>query len=96
MKKLVALAVAACISLALFANASYYGAKATPGKALVEKSCVGCHKNEVYTAATRKIASLSALREQIEACANAAKAGWTDAEKAEVVEYLNMEFYKFK
>ena len=67
-------------------------ADADPGKALVEQKCTGCHKDEVYG---RQIKSLAALQTQVDRCAVAANTDWSPAQKADVVKYLNKEFYKF-
>lgn len=63
------------------------------GKVLVAQKCTGCHISEVYG---RKLKSLEALQTQVEACSGAASTGWSPEQKADVVDYLNMEFYKFK
>lgn len=68
-------------------------ADAELGKALVEQKCTSCHKNEVYG---REIKSLAALQTQVDRCAVAAKTDWSPTQKADVVNYLNKEFYKFK
>ncbi|MBE0618020.1 MAG: cytochrome c [Proteobacteria bacterium] len=82
---------------AIFAlTGAVFAAETLPGKKLVEEKCMGCHKTEKYTAANRKVTSLDALQKQVAACAAGAKLEWTDAQKAEVVTYLNQEFYKFK
>ncbi len=87
---------AAGAMFALVLAGAAFAAEGLPGKKLVEEKCMGCHKTETYTAADRKVTSLEALKKQVAACAAGAKLAWTDAQKAEVVTYLNQEFYKFK
>lgn len=97
MRKSITLLAAAGIILALGAQAqAAEAANPLPGKALVVAKCEGCHKSEVYTATTRKVATLDGLKKQVAACSDAAKTGWTEVQKEEVVTYLNTEFYKFK
>lgn len=89
----VSLAVGAALAAAASAGLA---ADAPAGKKLVEASCTGCHRTEPYTAADRKVNSLEGLKKQVAACAEAAGTGWTDAQKADVVAYLNREFYHFR
>lgn len=68
-------------------------ADADMGKVLVEQKCTDCHGNSVYG---NKIKSLEVLQTKVDACAAAAKTGWSLAQKEDVVAYLNKEYYKFK
>lgn len=65
-----------------------------PGKALVDANCGNCHNAALYTEA-RKVTNLDDLKKHVASCADGAKMGWTDAQKAEAAVYLNTEFYKF-
>jgi cytochrome c553 len=96
MKMSAALTIAAGVALTFGVQAWSADAAPMPGKALVEAKCTGCHKSEVYTSQTRKVVTLDGLKKQVAACSDAAKTGWTEAQKDEVVSYLNTEFYKFK
>jgi len=66
------------------------------GKALEEQSCSKCHDHSVYTRPDRRINSLAALTQQVSRCKKPAGAEWDKDETADVVEYLNKEFYRFK
>ncbi len=69
---------------------------AAQGKTLHEKSCMKCHDNRQYTRPNRIIHTFEDLRARVEFCDNAAKAGFSADELDDVVEYLNVNFYKFK
>lgn len=79
-----------------FAAGPSRAADAKAGKALHDAKCVRCHGTEVYTSAGRKLKTLDALGAQVARCADAADAGWSRAQVADVAEYLNGAFYKFK
>jgi hypothetical protein len=83
----------------LFSNALASQA-ATPdnaeGKKLHDARCLSCHNASVYTRKDRQIKSLSALREQLSACAHAGQVTLNDEEQVRIVNYLNEQFYKFK
>ncbi|TNF33012.1 MAG: hypothetical protein EP315_08910 [Gammaproteobacteria bacterium] len=65
-------------------------------QALHDDKCVSCHDTNVYTRENRRVQSLQELSGQVEFCMKgAAKADWSKAETASVVEYLNQKFYKF-
>jgi mono/diheme cytochrome c family protein len=66
------------------------------GKALVKKNCTGCHGSEVYSRPDRRIDSMDSLRKQVEVCSKNAHTDWNDAQKADVIAYLNEAFYHFK
>ncbi len=66
------------------------------GKALEEQSCTKCHDNSVYSRPDRRIKSLAALQQRVNMCKKQAGAEWDKEETADVVEYLNTEFYRFK
>jgi cytochrome c553 len=91
-----ALPIAASVALTFGVQAWSADAVPLPGKALVEAKCTGCHQSEVYTSKTRKVVNLDGLKKQVAACSDAAKTGWTEVQKDEVVAFLNTEFYKFK
>lgn len=80
---------------ALWVWSAIAGAQGIDAKALHDAQCMSCHGTEVYTRQDRRVQSLEALRNQIQRCTMATRAGWSDAEKAAVVDYLNREFYRF-
>jgi mono/diheme cytochrome c family protein len=72
------------------------------GKALHDSACIQCHAalmngdaNQMYQRLDKKVMSLGALVKRVDACATAADASWNKAQKAEVVDYLNQQFYSF-
>ena len=77
---------------------SAFSASATDvdhGKALHEGKCSGCHGTRMYTRPNRKIHNLQELQARVEFCNNAAKAGFSPQDQADVIQYLNRDFYKF-
>lgn len=79
------------ISLTLVAGA----ASAQDAAALVQRDCMSCHGNEVYTRSNRMVSSLDGLRHQIARCHQATGKNWSQADVDAVVAYLNKNFYKF-
>jgi cytochrome c5 len=77
---------------AMLASAAAWAAD---GKALVDRYCVGCHADEVYTRPDRKIRSAETLRLQVLRCNAMTKSGLTDEDVAAITDYLNKSFYKF-
>ena len=68
----------------------------TLGKTLHEKNCMKCHDNRQYTRPNRIIHTFEDLRARVEFCDTAANAGFSADDLDDVVEYLNVTFYKFK
>jgi len=66
------------------------------GKALVDKKCMGCHDNRQYTRPNRIIHTYEDLRGRVEFCDSASNANFSFDDLDDVVEYLNVNFYKFK
>jgi len=77
---------------AMLASAAAWAAD---GKALVDRYCVGCHADEVYTRPDRKIRSPETLRLQVLRCNAMTKSGLTDEDVAAITDYLNKSFYRF-
>ena len=65
------------------------------GKQLHDQACNGCHNQEVYTRADRKMHSYEDLVQQMHDCAAAGKMQWSEAQKQDVIFYLNDTFYHF-
>ena len=66
------------------------------GKQLHQENCTKCHDSSVYTRKGRRVHSLDALKEQLEACGHAANKKFSSAQKQDLVKYLNDQFYRFK
>ncbi len=73
------------------------------GQALHDAHCQSCHASlnegkpsQIYTRADRRVTSLSGLKSQVNRCKASVGVAWFDDEVADVVEYLNSNFYKLK
>lgn len=66
------------------------------GKKLHEAKCMGCHDNRQYTRPNRIIHTFEDLHARVEFCDSAANANFSLNDLDDVVEYLNVNFYKFK
>ena len=71
-------------------------ADSAAGKKLYDAHCSGCHNSSVHTRADRKITSLGALDQQLMGCSKGAHVELSDVDRANVEQYLNEQFYKFK
>ncbi len=92
------------LALALLSPVTSSAADAKNGKTLHDASCLTqCHAsrangdaNKFYSRENRK-KTLEALRAQVSACnSNVLNSKWFPDDEADVVEYLNQEFYHFK
>lgn len=73
------------------------------GQQLHDSQCVACHASRfsdngaaIYTRANRRVGSLDALQRQVDRCKNNLQITWFDDDVADVVAYLNRNFYKFE
>ena len=84
----------------VFSLTSVWAGERTPdvthGKALHDKKCMSCHDNRQYTRSGRIIHTFEDLRARVEFCDSAANAGFSSDDLGDVVEYLNVNFYKFR
>ena len=76
---------------------------AANGKYLHDESCIACHTSltngqpsSIYTRSDRKFNTLKGLNKQVKRCQNSVGANWFDDQIADVVEYLNTNYYKVK
>jgi cytochrome c2 len=97
-----ALAISAIIAGLSLASASQ-AADWQRGEQLHNSQCVTCHAarygnngTEIYTRADRRIQSLEGLQRQVNLCKNNLQIIWFDEDVADVVDYLNRNFYKFE
>jgi len=72
------------------------GADTAAGKKLYDTNCVQCHNASVHTRPDHKIKSLAALDKQLTGCSAGAHVNLSDADRANVEQYLNEQFYKFR
>lgn len=70
-------------------------ALAENAKTLVQRDCMSCHGDEVYTRSNRMVNSLDGLRHQIGRCHQATGNNWSRDQIESVVQYLNRNYYKF-
>ena len=101
-------AMALLVSLAAsdtFAQAQpapFAAGKATAGKEIVERDCVGCHAQmfagdaeEIYRRADRRVKTPAQLLAQVQACNVNLGKGYFPDEEEHIAAHLNLEFYKF-
>jgi NMD protein affecting ribosome stability and mRNA decay len=65
------------------------------GQALHDAHCKSCHDTSVYTRANRLVTSRAALEAQVGRCEVAQDLAWTDQDIADVIAYLDANFYHF-
>jgi hypothetical protein len=93
LSSLVLIILACSLTPALAANRS---PDIEHGKSLHEAKCMGCHDNRQYTRPNRIIHTFEDLRARVEFCDSASNANFSFNDLDDVVEYLNVNFYKFK
>ena len=71
-------------------------ADSAAGKKLYDTNCSKCHDSSIHTRPDHKIKSLDALDKQLMGCSKGAHVDLSDADRANVEQYLNEQFYKFK
>ena len=71
-------------------------ADSAAGKKLYDTNCSKCHDSSIHTRPDHKIKSLEALDKQLMGCSKGAHVELSDADRANVEQYLNERFYKFK
>lgn len=97
-----ALTLAATLSGLLFASAGQ-AADADRGEQLHNSQCIACHASrfgdngaEIYTRTNRRVQSFEGLQSQVNRCKNNLQIVWFDEDVADVVAYLNRQYYKFE
>lgn len=71
-------------------------ADAGHGKSLVEQHCTSCHDAAIYTREGRRVTTLDGLQKQVRRCELSLGLKWFDEDVADVVDYLNGTYYRFK
>ena len=66
------------------------------GEKLHQGNCTGCHDTGVYTRTNRGIRSIGGLQQRVDMCNTQLKRNLSDAERSDVVKYLNERFYRFQ
>ncbi len=77
------------------AFAAAQAANVEHGKILHASQCTSCHNSSVYTRSNRMVTSLPGLEAQVGRCKMARGLAWSDQDIADVVAYLNADFYHF-
>ena len=87
----------------LFVTSSIQAADPLHGKDLHDANCLSCHSslmggnpNQIYTRSDRRVNSIEGLRNQVTRCKTTVGVPWPEDQIADVVEYLNSNFYKIK
>jgi mono/diheme cytochrome c family protein len=65
-------------------------------RTLHTNNCLACHTSNMYTSKTRKVHDLAALSARVKRCDFSLGTQWFDEDIADVVAYLNHDYYKFK
>jgi len=65
------------------------------GKELHQQNCVRCHSAEAYTSESRKVMDKKALATRVKQCDYALGTQLFDEDIADIVAYLNKEYYHF-
>jgi len=89
------LSVLPLLSLALSTSPAL-AADSAAGKKLYDTNCSKCHDSSIHTRPDHKIKSLDALDRQLMGCSKGSHFDLSDADRANVEQYLNEQFYKFK
>ena len=74
------------------------------GKAIDQQKCYGCHAKKsgfsngdmIYTRSDGKVKSLANLKKMVSLCNTELRLDLFPEDEADVVAYLNQQFYKFK
>ena len=88
-------ALSILLPIAMFAPPAF-GADSAAGKKLYDANSVQCHNSSVHTRPDHKIKSLAALDKQLTGCSAGAHVNLSDADRENVEQYLNEQFYKFQ
>lgn len=90
-----ALILSVCAPIALAADPNR-------GRTLHNENCIACHEalmrgdpSTMYTRSERQVGDQSALLKRVRDCQANLGLQWSDEDLADVVSYLNREFYKF-
>lgn len=94
-KMLIAAFVAGCVSAGAHAESLLAG-NAASGKKLHDADCVKCHGSEVYTRKDRRVKTIPGLIGQVDMCVKNLSKSYSEAQRTDLVKYLNDAFYKFE
>jgi len=101
MKNALALALAPLLISAFVSTAM--AADIKRGETLHNSQCIACHAArfgnngaDIYTRANRRVHDFAGLQRQVNMCKNNLQITWFDEDVADVVAYLNHQYYHFK
>ncbi len=66
------------------------------GESLLQQRCYGCHGEDVYVREKRLVKDYAGLQKRVNFCVHQTNTQWFDDEIADVIEFLNSEYYHFK
>jgi len=101
MKKALALAFASLLGSAI--AGPLLAADMQRGETLHNSQCIACHAArygnngaDIYTRANHRVQNFAGLQRQVNMCKNNLQITWFDEDVADVVEYLNHQYYHFE
>lgn len=62
---------------------------------LIERQCMSCHGNEIYTSPKRKVKNLLQLEKQLHRCNHVIGEKMNIDTVTQLMDYLNNKYYKF-
>ncbi len=84
------------LSILLLCSAPLQAVDLFKGELLHSEKCTGCHDSSLYTRENRKVSSKARLNTQVNFCKDNLGIMWFDEEVTDVVEYLNIQYYRFQ
>ncbi|ORU91756.1 MAG: hypothetical protein A6F72_03205 [Cycloclasticus sp. symbiont of Poecilosclerida sp. N] len=84
------------ISSLLIISFNSYASDTANGKVLHTTNCLAYHTSNIYVSAARKVHGLATLTARAKHCDLSLGTQWLDNDIADVVAYLNKDFYKFR
>lgn len=65
------------------------------GRMLYENHCTSCHESTVHIRAKRKARNFKEVGDWVNQRADWLNLGWTNAEKLDVLQYVNEKYYRY-
>ena len=65
------------------------------GEFIHNENCLSCHQPSLYVSDESSISSLKSLKSRVQYCEISNDLTWFEEEVDDVVEYLNVNFYRF-
>ena len=62
---------------------------------LIDRQCMSCHGNEIYTSPNRKVKNLLQLEKQLHRCNHVIGEKMNIDTVTQLMDYLNAKYYKF-